>query len=1185
MGYYFADCVLETQCYLLRRAGQSIRLRPKVFQVLTYLLTHRDRVIPKQELSEQVWSAQAVSDATIENCVKAIRRAIGDTGQTQRLIETRYGQGYRFIAAVTTFPHGSVSPTGRAAGEGIARLPTPAHVCYHNLPITLEAVCRPPSPRPLFEDDAHSVGEWKVVTIMCCAFIAPVGQGEPQCLETWTRRQHTLHELAHPEAQRYGGMVRPVGSDALLLVFGAPVAQEDHAQRAVFAALSMQRQCAAWQRVGASSDAATLQLRMGLYTGRAAVGDSRIAHETGPVVLGDTVTRAVALQEQAMAGTLLCSETTARLVQRVVRLKAMPLLAVDGQLTLGRIYRVLGERLRHPPAVPRTARAGMPYVGRERELAMLHAVWAQVTRGQGHVVGVVGECGMGKSRLVAEFRHSLRSEPHTYVQGRCVSYGQAIAYQPVLSLLRHAWGITDGNRPVVTAARVRRRLQKVGMDPDVAAPYFLHLLGSITDSERLAGLSPEEYQASMFAVLAQLSLYSSQRCPLVIEVEDLHWIDATSEAWLAALAERLAGVRILLLVTFRPGYHPPWMGKSYATQVALSRLTPHDSAQVVQALLPTPQMSTTLLHDIVTQADGNPFFLEELSRSIAEQGITQPPLTLPDTVHAVLTARMDRLAPTTKWVLQSAAVIGKEVPLSLLAAITQLPQQTLSRSLAQLQAAELLHETTFVPESVYTFKHMLKQETAYQAVLESTRQQQHLRIAQVLAEQFATVAAQQPAWVAHHYTEAAYAEQAIPYWQQAGQRAVDRAAHAEAIAHFTHALTLLRTLPVTFARARQELTLQCSLGVQLATRGSATSMVKQTYTRALELCQQVGNTQELFPVLYGMSRLYKKRGKLQRARDLGEQLLSLSQQHHDSALLLRSHYVLGDTLLWLGEFSAARVHLEQGIAAYDPRQHDPHDLLYEADPWLGCLGDLPVTLWFLGYPEQALQRSAEALALAHNLSHPYSLARVLVDAAYLHWFCREWTKLQEYAEALQTLASAYGFAELHARARYRYGLALVKQGRVAEGLALFHESMEALQAMQSGDAHALRLAQLAELYRYTGQPERGLHLLAEAMAADTEERFDAPGRYTIKGELLLQLLPPDVQRAEGCFQQALAIARRQQAKLPELRAALCLSRLWQQQGKRAEARLLLAPVYNWFTEGFATADLQEAKVLLTELGG
>jgi class 3 adenylate cyclase/tetratricopeptide (TPR) repeat protein len=1150
-----------------------------VFQVLTYLLTHRDRVIPKQELCEQVWSALAVSDSTIENCLKALRQAIGDNGQAQRLIETRYGQGYRFIAAVTMSSDGG----GRAASEAVARLPARVDVSYHDPPVSLQAVSPSPYTVSLSVDEVLPVDEWKVVTILCCALVIPTAQGEQRCLETWQHRWHTLYELVHSAAQQYGGICRSLGGDGVLSVFGAPVAQEDHAQRAVYAALGIQRQLARWQDRHGSSCAEALEVRLGLHTGRAAVEASGTSHEMDTMVVGEIVTQAVTLQECARPGTILCSEATARLVQRVVRLQAIPLMAVDGPSTLGTIYKILGQRARCTPAVPHRARARRPLVGRVRELAMLHAVWSHVTKGQGHVVSVVGESGMGKSRLVAAFRCSLRRESHTYVQGACVSYAQALPYQPILALLRHACGITTVDRPAVIAAKVHRCLREVGMDSGAAAPYLLHLLGSDTESQPLARLSSKEYQASTLALLWQLSLHSSQRCPLVIAVEDLHCIDATSEAWLAGLAERLAGARILLLVTFRPGYRPPWIDRSYATQVALSRLTPQDSVQVVQALLPPSQIPPALLHEIVTKAGGNPFFLEELTRSVAERGTADPPLALPDTVHAVLTTRMDRLAPVAKRVLQTAAIIGQEVPFSLLAAMTKLPKEVLSHSLAQLQAAELLYETCLVPESVYTFKHVLIQETAYHAVLESTRRQQHLQIAQVLAEQFATTAAQQPAWLAHHYTEAKCVEHALPYWQEAGQRAADRSAHAEAITHFTHALTLLRTLPVTPAYARQELTLQCRLGVQLATRGAATSEVERAYTRALELCQQVGNAQELFPVLYGLSRLYKKRGKLRRAQDLGEQLLVLAHRLGDAALLLRGHYVLGDILLWLGEFSAARAHLEHGLTLYNLPQHNTYDLLYEAEPWLGCLGALAVTLWFLGYPDQALQRSAEALALAYELSHPYSLARVLVGAAYLHWFCRDWVKLQERAEALRALAAAHGFAELYARGTYRYGLALVKQGQIAEGLTQFHDSINTLKLMQSGGAQALRLTQLAELYGSAGRPEAGLEVLAAAMAADTEERSDAAGRYSLKGELLLRLSCPDVHQAEGCFQQALTMARRQCAKMPELRAALGLSRLWQLQGKRAEARQLLAPVYGWFTEGFTTPDLQEAKALLDEL--
>ena len=501
MHYLFADCVLDTQCYLLRRAGQSIRLRPKVFQVLTYLLMHRDRVIPKHELCEQVWSSPAVSDATIDNCLKAVRHAIGDTGQAQHCIETRYGHGYRFVATVTMSPNGEAPEVSAA----VALLPVPAATASHEVPVALEAAGPPPLPVPLSIDDALPVGEWKVVTILWCVLVAPAVQGEQRCLETWHRRLHTLHELACQEAQRYGGLVRAVSGEAVLIVFGAPVAQEDHAPRAVLTALSLQRQLAGRQGAHASLGVAALQVCMSLHTGRATVGESAASRETGAVVVGETVTRAVALQERATPGTILCSEATARLVQRMVRLTALPLVSGEGHATPERIYQVLGQHRRRAPGVPHLAYAQTSFVGRAQELTTLHAVWATVTKGEAQVVSVVGEAGMGKSRLVAEFRARLSSEPHTYVQGRCVSYGQAMAYQPVLTLLRHACGITQGDRPAVMAVKVHRCLHKIGMDPAVAAPYLLHLLGSAAESERLAGLTPEEYQASTLAVLAQVS--------------------------------------------------------------------------------------------------------------------------------------------------------------------------------------------------------------------------------------------------------------------------------------------------------------------------------------------------------------------------------------------------------------------------------------------------------------------------------------------------------------------------------------------------------------------------------------------------------------------------------------------------------------------------------------------------------
>src|SRR2546426_185844 len=378
MRYLFADCLFDTQCYLLRRAGQSIQLRPKVFQVLTYLLTDCDRVIPKHELCEQVWSAQGASDTTIETCLRALRQAIGDTGQAQRLIKTHYGHGYRFVAAVTMAPDDGAP----AAPEAVAGLSARAALAGQAPPASLDASCLLQSCVPLVNHDPLPLDEWKVVTVLGCALVPPARQGTHRCLETWHRRLQTLHELTGHAAQEYGGLVRALGGEGVLMVFGAPVAQEDHAQRAVLTALGIQRHLSAWQTARASPEAAALQVRMGLHTGRVAVGDSGVASERGAVVVGETVTRAVALQAYAASGTILCSETTAHGVQRVVRLKAMALESVDGPATLGRIYKVVGQRRWCASAVPLTARTGTPFVGRAQELATLHAVWADVTQGQ-----------------------------------------------------------------------------------------------------------------------------------------------------------------------------------------------------------------------------------------------------------------------------------------------------------------------------------------------------------------------------------------------------------------------------------------------------------------------------------------------------------------------------------------------------------------------------------------------------------------------------------------------------------------------------------------------------------------------------------------------------------------------------------------------------------------------------------
>jgi predicted ATPase len=592
-----------------------------------------------------------------------------------------------------------------------------------------------------------------------------------------------------------------------------------------------------------------------------------------------------------------------------------------------------------------------------------------------------------------------------------------------------------------------------------------------------------------------------------------------------------------------------------------------------------------------------PLFVEELTKLVMESGLLQerearyelrgplPPLAIPTTLHDSLMARLDRLA-AVKAMAQLGATLGREFSYELLRAVAPWDEETLRQGLQQLVAAEFLYQQGLPPQATYLFKHALIQDAAYQSLLRSTRQQYHRHIAQVLEARFLELCETQPEWLAHHYTEAGLGGQAIPYWQRAGQRAIERSAHVEAISHLTKGLEVLKTLPDTPERTQHELTLHTALGVPLrATKGLAAPEVGQVYARARELCQQVEETPQLFPVLRGLWEFYELQGELQTAHELGEQLLTLAQRVRELELLLVAHNVLGDTLVWLGEFAGARAHLEQGITLYTPQQHRSHAFLYGYDSGVHGLSFGAWALWYLGYPDQALRRIHDALTLAQELSHPFSLAFALAFAAWLHQLRREGQATQEGAAAAMALSTDQGFPFWGAWGTILRGWALAEQGQSTEGIAQMRQGIAAWRATGAELQRPYYLALLAEAYGRAGQAAEGLRVLAEALTAvhNTGERQHEAELYRLKGELRLQQDVPDAHEAERCLRQAVDVACRQQAKSLELRAAVSLARLWQQQGKRAEAHELLAPIYGWFTEGFDTADLQEAKALLDAL--
>jgi predicted ATPase len=667
--------------------------------------------------------------------------------------------------------------------------------------------------------------------------------------------------------------------------------------------------------------------------------------------------------------------------------------------------------------------------------------------------------------------------------------------------------------------------------------------------------------------------------------------------FLSLLVDQGPTARILALLTFRPDFSPPWTGRAHLTQVTVPRLPGRQAVEVIRQVAHGKTLPAEVVEQIVARTDGVPLFVEELTKMVLESGLLQereegyaltgplPPLAIPATLHDSLMARLDRLA-TVKALAQLGATLGRAFAYDLLQAVSLWDEATVRRGLQQLVEAEFVYQQGLPPQATYVFKHALIRDAAYQSLLRSMRQHYHQRIAQVLETQFPETTATQPELLAHHYTEASLPAQAIPHWQRAGRHAIERSAHVEAISHLTTALALLRTLPDTPERVQQELDLSIALGIPLVlTKGHAAPEVAATYARARELCRQLDDTPQLFSVLLGLRRLSFHQGKLQTAQDLDEQLLRLAERLDDRGLRVRAHMMLAENLRYLGAFADARRHAEQGIALYDPQEHRAHVFHYGNDSGVGCRVFGAEALWVLGYPDQALRRMDEALMRAQELAHPFNLAMVLYVAAEFHQLRREPHRTHERAAAGIAVAREQGFRFFLAEASMLRGWAWAEQGQGVDGLAELRQGMAAWEAT-GAQIRPSHLLWLADAYGHLGQPDEGLRVLAEAEVAARarEERFLEAELSRCKGELLLVQSAAHQAAAATCFQQALAVARHQQAKAWELRAATSLARLWQQQGKRQDAHDLLAPVYHWFTEGFDTADLQDAKVLLKELG-
>jgi predicted ATPase len=836
-----------------------------------------------------------------------------------------------------------------------------------------------------------------------------------------------------------------------------------------------------------------------------------------------------------------------------------------------------------------------PLVGRDEELALLQRRWQQAKAGEGRLVVLIGEPGIGKSRLAQAMLEATAGEPHTRLRYSCSPHHQASALYPFITQIEQAAGFSREDMPEARLAKLEALLARSNAGAEEIG--FIAALLSLAAGERyrLPDLTPQRRkERTLEALLAQLPRLATRQ-PVLMLFEDAHWIDPTSLELLTLTVARAPQLPLLLLATARPEFTPPWPADAHVTMLALARLGRRDGATVVERSAGGKTLPAEILDQILARTDGVPLFLEELTKTIIESGLLReedgnyaldvalPPLAIPSTLHGSLMARLDRLAPVRE-VAQIGAAIGREFSYPLLSAVARQPDDQLKEALDRLVRSELVFGRGEVPEAVYTFKHALVQDAAYSTLLRGRRQQLHARIAETLERQFPEIVVSDPALLAQHCAEAGFNEKAVGYWATAGQQALARSAMMEAVAQLKKGLEVLANLPEGTARQQHELDLRLAIGPALiATQGWAAEATGKIYERAGELCEELDQRQHLGPVLFGQFTYRNLRGEFRLAHEAAAAVLRIGEARNDAVLISLGHHLLGYNYIFLGEFTLARAELEQNLLALsDPALRSAATVTaHVGDELVATLVHLAQPLAQLGYLDQGRARLDAGIEEARKLAHAFSLAFALYWSVYIEEAASEAVMLR--AEELLAIAMEHGFAWFKAVGTLHRGRCLAIVGRETEGIAQMTEGLAALRSTGTVAFLPYWLIWLAEAYGKAQRPLEGLEHLTEAIRVieRTEEREFEAELYRVRGELLLAT--EDAGQAEESFCTALEIARRQSAKLREMRAAVSLARLWRDQGKRPEALELLAPVYGWFTEGFGTPVLQEAKALLAEL--
>jgi class 3 adenylate cyclase/predicted ATPase len=1046
-------------------------------------------------------------------------------------------------------------------------------------PATAEPAVPPgtAAPEPSLVTMRAPEAERRQLTVLFCDLVGSTELATRLDPEDMRDVIRTYQNAVAGEIGRFEGHVAKFMGDGVLAYFGWPRAHEDEAERAVRAGLALAEALGRLQ----NPTGEMLEARIGIATGLVVVGDlvGEGASQEQAVV-GETPNLAARLQALAAPGQVVIAGATRRLLGAGFVLEHLGDRTLKGIGTPVQTFAVKGER----PVVSRfEAMSGpspLPMVGRDQELALLLERWMQAKAGEGQGVLLIGEAGIGKSRISRAVLDALADEPHTCIRYQCSPYHVDSAFWPVIQQLTYAAGIATDDSGDAKLDKLEALLDRTGGRD--ATPLIADLIG--LDGTARYGkprLTPQAQRARTLEALVQQLLGLATRRPVLVVLEDAHWIDPTTLELIEQSLDRLAAAPILILLTSRPDNQPSLAAHPHVTRLTLNRLS-RVGVEAIVARLGGDRLPPATVAAIIARTDGVPLFVEELTKAVLETGET----SIPASLHDSLMARLDRI-PEVKEIAQTAACIGREFDYALLAAIADRPERALASALQQLVAAELVFRRGNPPEARYTFKHALVQDAAYQSLLKSKRQQLHARIAEVLEEGLTDAGEARPEVLAQHLTEAGLVARAIPYWRRAGELAAGRSANAEAVAHLSKALELIAAAPNASALLEEELALQMAIGGPLmATKGYGAPEVECAYSRASALCEQLGRSAELFAVLRGLWSYYNVRGELQRAHDLAKRLVVLADAQE--ALLHRAlaRRALGTALFFLGRFADATATLDEGIAIDDAvagwEEHRSDLVLYTERTSVAGRLYSAWALWFLGFPDRAVGTMEAGLALAQRLAHANSLAFALTRVGLLHNLRRDFAAAERQAEAAMDIARQHHMAEWLAQATMCRGLAMVGHGQQKEGIAQLRTGLAAWNGLGNRLLDPQWLGYAAEAHLRANQLDDALSALDRAVeAGPTGARHYQAELDRLRGEVLTRT--GEQAEAASWFQRAIDTAAGQQAKSLELRAATSLARLWRDQRKRALARDLLTPIYGWFTEGFDTADLKDANELLEEL--